>query len=182
MTDNLLLMCPTLSAGQGGSHFGLGIFLAHSLALVLTALSLSLSPIPLFSCSRIRVELTTDNSRLPLCYHRPMALPLRDVVRCPECNSRDVVYSCEPKCCFNHVCADCKTTFQITTSKLGRSDPTAGEVARPESGDPTTNCCVCHSLRVGVVSDNDAKTLICGDCKALLSLQYEDIVSGRVVS
>jgi DNA-directed RNA polymerase subunit RPC12/RpoP len=111
-----------------------------------------------------------------------MPLPLRDIVRCPECGSRDVVYSCEPKCCFNHVCADCKTTFQITTEKAGRDDPSVGEVSRPESGDPTTSCCVCHSLRVGVISaEQGPPQLICGDCKAVLTLQYEDVVSGRVV-
>jgi len=107
---------------------------------------------------------------------------LRDVVRCPECNSRDVVYSCEPKCCFNHVCADCKTTFQITTEKAGPADPNAPSFSKPESGDPTTSCAVCHSLRVGVLSSSDDQTtLACGECKAVLSLQYEDVVSGRIV-
>jgi hypothetical protein len=111
-----------------------------------------------------------------------MPVPLREVVRCPECGSRDVVYSCEPKCCFNHVCADCKTTFQITTSKSGRSEPTAGDVAKPESGDPTTSCCVCHGLRVAALAPGgEDVSLICGDCKAVLTLLYEDVVSGRVV-
>lgn len=109
-------------------------------------------------------------------------VPLRDVVRCPECGSRDVVYSCEPKCCFNHVCADCKTTFQITTAKTGRSDPSAINIAEPDSGDPTTSCCACHSLRIAAVSDSPESTLVvCGDCKSVLSLAYEDIASGRVV-
>ena len=111
-----------------------------------------------------------------------MAVPLREIVKCPECGSPDVVYSCEPKCCFNHVCSDCKTTFQITTEKTGRTDPDAGQVARPESGDPTTSCCICHSLRVGALSGSaDEKLLLCGDCKAVLQLQFEDVVSGRVV-
>lgn len=128
-------------------------------------------------------------------------LPLRDVVRCPECGSRDVVYSCEPKCCFNHVCADCKTTFQITTAKTGRTDPNGAEVSRPESGDPTTSCCCCHSLKVGALpthatatktteapatsaraSEDQDVLLLCGDCRAVLTLQYEDIASGQVVS
>jgi DNA-directed RNA polymerase subunit RPC12/RpoP len=123
-------------------------------------------------------------------------VPLRDIVRCPECGSRDVVYSCEPKCCFNHVCADCKTTFQITTAKTGRTDQTTGDVSRPESGDPTTSCCCCHSINVGALTTNAPATnaihtpatmadsevlLVCGDCRAILTLQYEDIASGQVL-
>jgi hypothetical protein len=126
-------------------------------------------------------------------------VPLRDIVRCPECGSRDVVYSCEPKCCFNHVCADCKTTFQITTARTGRTDPDSAEVFQPDSGDPTTSCCCCHSLKVGALAtealptewttnppatektENNAALLVCGDCRAVLTLQYEDVASGRVL-
>jgi hypothetical protein len=111
-----------------------------------------------------------------------MAVPLRDIVRCPECGSPDVVYSCEPKCCFNHVCAQCKSTFQLTTAKTGRTDSSGAEVANPESGDPTTSCCSCHSLRVGALSrEPGGELLVCGDCRAVLALQYEDVVSGKVV-
>ena len=51
-----------------------------------------------------------------------MGLPsLKEVVRCPQCNSADVVYSCEPKCCYNHVCAECRSTFELNTVKTGES-------------------------------------------------------------
>lgn len=126
-------------------------------------------------------------------------VPLRDIVRCPECGSRDVVYSCEPKCCFNHVCADCKTTFQITTARTGRTNPDSADVSQPDSGDPTTSCCCCHGLKVGALAtealpterttkpsptektENNALLLVCGDCRAVLTLQYEDVASGRVL-
>jgi hypothetical protein len=126
-------------------------------------------------------------------------VPLRDIVRCPECGSRDVVYSCEPKCCFNHVCADCKTTFQITTARTGRTNPDSADVSQPDSGDPTTSCCCCHSLKVGALATEALPTerttnppatektaknpvlLVCGDCRAELTLQYEDVASGHVL-
>ena len=110
-----------------------------------------------------------------------MPVPLRDIVRCPECGSPDVVYSCDPKCCFNHVCGSCKTTFQLNTAKTGTADRPASDVLAPESGDPTTSCAVCHSLRIAALSADAASPLVCGECNALLKLEIEDVVSGAIV-
>jgi hypothetical protein len=107
-----------------------------------------------------------------------MAL-LRDLVRCPVCASPDVVYSCEPKCCFNHVCANCKATFQLVTHKAGQRDPTTPiDACDPESGDPAAACAVCHELRLAVLSSDQGKVvLLCAGCRAILELSCEDIAA-----
>jgi DNA-directed RNA polymerase subunit RPC12/RpoP len=106
-------------------------------------------------------------------------LSLKDVVRCPQCGSADVVYSCEPKCCFNHVCAECRSTFELNTQKTGKSDPVVVENEEPESGDPTTGCAACGSLRLAVLrSSADETILVCGKCQALSKLVVEEFVPG----
>ena len=101
-------------------------------------------------------------------------LPL--AVACPRCTSAAIAYSCEPRCCFNHVCADCRCTFQTATEFLGSklpglsppdplpadSDPTA----------PTAPCCECRSIAVYSLPDGRSA---CTRCGALLQLLYEDI-------
>ncbi len=108
-----------------------------------------------------------------------MALALKDIVRCPKCGGQDIVYSCEPKCCFNHVCADCRSTFEINTEKTGRSDlATALEATEPDSSDPTTACASCESLRVAVLSTSAAETLLlCAKCRAISRLVIENFVA-----
>ena len=105
---------------------------------------------------------------------------LKDVVRCPQCGSKDVVYSCEPKCCFNHVCADCRSTFELNTSKTGRFDQQAEISAEePASDEPTTGCASCGSLKVAVLRSSPAETLLlCADCEAVSKLVIEEFVPG----
>jgi hypothetical protein len=104
---------------------------------------------------------------------------LKDVIRCPQCGSSDVVYSCEPKCCFNHVCAECRSTFELNTQKTGQTDPTWNDTKEPASGDPTTGCAVCGSLKVAVLrSSQDETLLICADCEAVSKLVIEEFVPG----
>jgi hypothetical protein len=107
--------------------------------------------------------------------------PLRDVIACPHCKSREIVYSCEPKCCFNHVCAECRSTFEINNEKTGRNDPdTPFDLSDPDSSDPTTGCAQCDSLRVGFLSaDGDSTLLLCGNCRAVLKLAIENFVPGN---
>ena len=107
--------------------------------------------------------------------------PLRDVIVCPQCGGREIVYSCEPKCCFNHVCADCRSTFEINNEKTGRTDPdTPIDIPDPDSSEPTTGCAQCESLRVGVLSTaGDATFLLCGKCRAVLKLAIENFVPGN---
>lgn len=106
---------------------------------------------------------------------------LSEVVRCPNCGGGDIVYSCEPKCCFNHVCADCRSTFEINTEKTGRFEPAGLPAATelPDSSAPTTGCAQCESLRLAVFSSSDAETLLlCGDCGALSRMKIEEFAPG----
>ena len=103
-------------------------------------------------------------------------MELKDIVRCPTCGGAEIIYSCEPKCCFNHVCADCRTSFQLVTHKTGRFDPaTAIEPHEPPSGDPTTGCAACESLRLALISAGPPAVLICGNCRAVLELAIEEV-------
>jgi hypothetical protein len=109
-----------------------------------------------------------------------MAETLKSVIRCPHCGGADIVYSCEPKCCFNHVCADCRSTFEINTVKTGEYDRDApAEAAEPASGDPTSACAACDSLRVAVVRRGEDLYVLCGDCRALSKLVIEEFVPGN---
>ncbi len=107
---------------------------------------------------------------------------LKDIIRCPQCGGAEVVYSCEPKCCFNHVCADCRTTFEINTQKTGRFDrTTAVDAVTPDSADPTTACANCESLRVAVLSSSPEETLLlCADCRAVSRMAIEEVVAGNL--
>jgi hypothetical protein len=104
---------------------------------------------------------------------------LKDVVRCPQCGSAEVVYSCEPKCCFNHVCAECRSTFELNTVKTGQTDPIRVENQEPDSGDATTGCASCGSLRVAVLRTEPDIVLVCGSCQALSKLVVEEFVAGE---
>ncbi|HYY68214.1 MAG TPA: hypothetical protein VE734_00645 [Terriglobales bacterium] len=106
---------------------------------------------------------------------------LKDVITCPKCGGKAIVYSCEPKCCFNHVCADCRSTFELNTSKTGQFDhqtPMAAE--EPGSSDPTTSCASCGSLHMAVLSFTPEETLlVCVDCRAISRLAIEEFVPGN---
>jgi hypothetical protein len=111
-----------------------------------------------------------------------MTPSLKEIVRCPKCGGREIVYSCEPKCCFNHVCADCRSTFQLNTHKTGGFDrESALEFAEPPSGEPTTGCAACESLKLAVLSSSGEETLLlCGNCRAVLRLAIEEFEAGRL--
>jgi len=95
---------------------------------------------------------------------------------CPGCGSNEVFYSCEPKCCFNHVCGECRTTFQPVTRKLGgkRGDITPPDPL-PDSTEPTVACAACESIAVYVLEDG---LLVCADCGALLALELTEVAPG----
>lgn len=96
-------------------------------------------------------------------------------LKCPTCGSPEVVYSCEPKCCFNHVCSECTGTFEPVTVVAGRfvgafdpPDPL------PDAGDPAVACARCESVAVYMLEDGG---LACFDCRASLILELTGIAA-----
>jgi hypothetical protein len=95
---------------------------------------------------------------------------------CPVCASADVFYSCTPNCCFNHVCAQCSTTFEPATTLAGGS--AHGIVPPnplPEATDPTVACAKCDSTQVYMTGQ---ELLVCSACGCLLKLEITEIVPG----
>ncbi len=97
-------------------------------------------------------------------------------IACPQCASLDVFYSCTPNCCYNHVCADCGTTFEPATTLCGGTitgvippDPL------PDATDPTAECARCASNAIYMTVDGP---LVCGHCGALLALEITEIAPG----
>lgn len=94
-------------------------------------------------------------------------------IPCPTCGSREVIYSCEPKCCFNHVCAECRTTFEpVTRAAGGRLDGVEPPQPRPECTEPAVACAVCESTAVYQLDDG---RIVCHACGALLELQITEV-------
>ena len=91
---------------------------------------------------------------------------------CPRCHSPAIAYSCEPRCCFNHVCAACRCTFQTATEFLGSKLPGLLPPDPQDSSDPTAQCSECRSSAVHQLADG---RVACTRCGALLQLIYEDI-------
>ena len=103
-------------------------------------------------------------------------LPL--TVACPGCGSKDVVYSCEPDCCFNHVCGNCLNNFELFTKDLGEnSDSINIEPEERDSCAPTVECARCRSLKVYQVAESEASAarLVCASCDALLELGFSPV-------
>ncbi len=93
---------------------------------------------------------------------------------CPKCGSHDITYSCEPKCCFSHVCGNCYFQFWPMTRFAGRV--AEAFEAPPDEKDcllPTTECARCHSLNVCSVQ-GEAGAFVCADCASVLSLEYSE--------
>ena len=100
----------------------------------------------------------------------------RLVLACPVCASGEVFYSCTPNCCFNHVCANCGTTFEPATKAVGG---TASDVVPPdplpEAADPTVACARCDSTEV-YMADRDR--LVCARCRSWLELEITEVAPG----
>lgn len=94
---------------------------------------------------------------------------------CPVCGSKDVFYSCTPNCCFNHVCADCGTTFEpVTHARGGAVTGIVPPDPLPDATDPTAACAKCDSTAV-YLGDNGA---VCGKCGSLLEVELTEIAPG----
>src|SRR5262249_37478309 len=97
-------------------------------------------------------------------------------VRCPKCGSGRIAYSCEPDCCFNHVCEDCLTSFLLATRDAGQT--ITGTVAHQIEKDPcapTARCARCQSLEVHsfVAGNSTGSAAICGKCGSVLEVLFE---------
>jgi len=99
---------------------------------------------------------------------------------CPACGSREVTYTCDPACCFNHVCNLCYATFEPVTIKTGEEVAIDCETSPPDSCEPTVACAVCGSLAVYSVIRNGVMhgDYACAACRALLSLSFENPKQG----
>lgn len=101
-------------------------------------------------------------------------------VTCPQCGSTDVVYSCKPECCFNHVCNHCYTTFELETTRVGEVREGFSMPPDPDPSGPTAPCARCGEPKVFAISDSQASLpqYVCISCKALLTLELTEIAPG----
>jgi len=100
-------------------------------------------------------------------------------IACPQCGSHDVVYSCKPDCCFNHVCSQCYTTFEPVTTRVGEFSGDLGPLPPdPDPTGPTAACARCGEIKLFAVSDAPATQLLCVSCKALLTLELSEVSPG----
>jgi hypothetical protein len=101
-------------------------------------------------------------------------------VQCPSCGSSDITYTCEPNCCFNHICAACYTTFELFTAPVGR---TLSNLQMPlgqrDCLAPTVACARCESIEVYLLpqADEGQGMLVCVSCCALLRLGMDAVES-----
>ncbi|HWP46066.1 MAG TPA: hypothetical protein VNM22_02785 [Candidatus Limnocylindrales bacterium] len=105
-------------------------------------------------------------------------LPL--TIACPGCNSQEVAYTCSPSCCFNHVCANCYTTFEPFTRALGK-ELSLGDLPETEVdfSRPVVSCERCHQLVVYSIAEDKAleNKLVCVSCHMLLELGFSNVNS-----
>jgi hypothetical protein len=107
-------------------------------------------------------------------------MPQPLLVQCPSCGSSEITYTCEPQCCFNHICARCYTTFELYTEPLEQKlDSVETPPRERDSLAPTVACGRCQSLEVYVLTpDGSAPAmLVCIDCHTLLQLGFDGIES-----
>jgi hypothetical protein len=102
------------------------------------------------------------------------------VVQCPSCGSSDITYTCEPKCCFNHLCGACYTTFELYTEPRGQV--LTGLEKPPQERDSlaaTVACARCDSVEVYMVEPGggSSATLVCAACHSLLRLGFAAVES-----
>ncbi len=105
----------------------------------------------------------------------PLSIP------CPHCGSNDVLYSCKPECCFNHVCSKCYTTFEPVTTKVGELKGEIGPVPPdPDPTNPAAPCARCGEWKLFAILDSGSPPgqLLCVSCKAILTLGLSEVAPG----
>jgi transposase-like protein len=100
------------------------------------------------------------------------------VVSCPQCSSADVVYSCNPTCCFNHVCTNCYTTFELETTRVGEVKEDFSAPPEPDPSNPAAPCARCGEGKVFAIASSPEPRFVCAACKALLTLSFTEISPG----
>ncbi|HEV3275715.1 MAG TPA: hypothetical protein VG860_02770 [Terriglobia bacterium] len=98
---------------------------------------------------------------------------------CPKCGSADVVYSCSPSCCFNHVCSRCYATFEPETTRVGEFTRELGPIPQVDSTGPTAPCARCGEYELFEITGDSvpANQVLCIACRALLTLELA-VVTG----
>lgn len=101
-------------------------------------------------------------------------------IACPECGSPDVFYSCKPECCFNHVCNQCYTTFELESERVGEVQEDFMPPPEPESDNPTIPCSRCGECKVFLWKDapEPGPTYVCVSCKATLKATFTNLAKG----
>jgi hypothetical protein len=98
---------------------------------------------------------------------------------CPKCGSLDVIYSCSPTCCFNHVCSQCYATFEPETVRVGEFSGEISELPEVDTTGPTAPCARCGEYKLFRLIDGPASTdkLVCVACRAVLTLELKILES-----
>ena len=97
-------------------------------------------------------------------------------LRCPVCGSSEIAYTCTPNCCFNHVCAECSTTFETETARTGsKVSGIEPPEELPDSTDPTAGCAACLSTEVYMTEDG---SIVCAACGSRLTLELTGVTPG----
>lgn len=99
--------------------------------------------------------------------------------KCPQCGSADVIYSCSPSCCFNHVCSQCYSTFEPETERVGEYAGDAGPLPELDPAGPTAPCARCGEHQLFTVSDPSVPPgqVFCAACHALLTVRLTPLGS-----
>jgi hypothetical protein len=68
----------------------------------------------------------------------------------------------------------------LNTAKTGQFDHQFTVTAEePLSGDPTTGCAQCGSLKLAILSTDASQTLLlCADCRSISKLALEEFAAG----
>lgn len=92
---------------------------------------------------------------------------------CPLCGSTAITYTCEPECCFHHVCGACGASFEPATQPTGEC---AGRFTPPgpppDPCDPAAACAECGSLAVYLLEDGRAA---CARCGMILEITMREV-------
>jgi hypothetical protein len=96
---------------------------------------------------------------------------------CPKCGSADVLYSCSPSCCFNHVCSRCYATFEPETARVGEFIGEFGPIPEVDTTGPTAPCAHCGEYRLFNVAGDaiPPKQALCISCRALLTVELVEV-------